>query len=165
MNYDELVSFRCQKPIFALEVVWFESRVWITASTCAWGHKEARITAETQFQQVFGSLFLTIMAESKGSPDNMLKCRTCSATLLLSKQLCTEPPFPAIYLTQLLFLSALEALWHLSYGAGCLCWRGKKLDVRLVTLGTSHRTFCKCIQKEVRGLLIPAECSWWHFLA
>lgn len=36
----------------------------------------------------------------------------------------------------------------------------EKADVRLVVLGTSHRRFCKCIQKEARGVPILAECRW-----
>lgn len=40
----------------------------------------------------------------------------------------------------------------------------KKLDVRLVMLGTCHRRFCKCFEKEARGVLIPAGFSYRKFL-
>lgn len=77
-------------------------------------------------------------------------------------RLCVELPSSlVIYLTfssQLLRFSDILVI-----GLVPLLKR-KKLHVRLVIVDTPHRRFCKCIQKEAKGIVIPAGLSCRKFL-
>lgn len=80
-------------------------------------------------------------------------------------QLCAElPPSSVIYLNPATFSSQLLVLCDILVMGLVPLLKREKLDVRLVMLETSHRRFCKHIQKEARGLLIPAGFSCRKFL-